>query len=134
MRKKENKYLNFENEYCNFLPYDWATIEGISRPLLYKVVTENFQSLGLRRNPNILTFPPGRWVILDDDLIVPGKGDWGGIWCTLKISKARELGKYMKEKHKTDTKIFLTVVDKPLYANSYRIKSVGVMLLEEIKQ
>jgi len=134
MRESRENILNFENQYCCFRPHDWTTIEGISRPVIFKVVTESYQSLGLRRNPNILTFPPGRWVILDDDLIVPGKGDWGGIWSALTQSKAKGLSNYMKDKKNINTNIFLTALDKPLYANSYRVKSVGIMLLQEIKQ
>lgn len=40
----------------------------------------------------------------------------------------------MKDKKNINTNIFLTALDKPLYANSYRVKSVGIMLLQEIKQ
>jgi len=134
MRESRENILNFENQYCCFRPHDWTTIEGISRPVIFKVVTESYQSLGLRRNPNILTFPPGEWVILDENLIVPGKGDWGGIWSALTKSKARGLSNYMKDKKNINTNIFLTALDKPLYANSYRVKSVGIMLLQEIKQ
>jgi len=134
MKEQNRTIMNFENEYCSFKPYDWTTIEGISRPVIFKVVTDNYQSLGLRKNPNILTFPPGQWVILDEESIVPGKGDWGGIWSTLTKSKAKGLVKYEKDKYNKVTNIFLTALNEPLFANNYRVKSVGVMLLGEVKE
>lgn len=134
MIERRKDVLFFENEYCCFKPYDWTTIEGVRRPVTLKVVTDNYQSLGLRRNPNILTFSLGQWVQLDEKSIKTGKGDWGGIWSTLTISRARELGEYMNSNYNINTNIFLTALDKPLYANSYRVKSGGVMLLEEIKK
>lgn len=132
MRESRKNISNFENEYCTFRPYDWATIDGISRPILYKVVTIDNKSLGLRHNPNIMVFTPGEWVILDENSIVPGKSDWGGIWSALTKSKAKELSKYMKNKKSIDTNIFLTAIYEPLFANSYRVKSGGVMLLENL--
>lgn len=132
MRERSKNILPFENEYCCFRPYDWMTIEGISRPVIFKVVTESYQSLGLRRNPNILTFPPGEWVILDEDSIVPGKDDRGGIWAARTRGTANEIKKYMLEKRGQETKIFLTVIDRPVFISNQkdRVKSGGVMLLE----
>lgn len=137
MRESRENILNFENQYCCFRPHDWTTIEGISRPVIFKVVTtDNNKSLGLRHNPNIMTFPPGHWVILDEDSIVPGKGDWGGIWAARTRGTANEIKKYMMETRGEETKIFLTVIDRPVFINRQkdRIKSGGVMLLEEVKK
>lgn len=137
MSERRKNILNFENEYCSFKPYDWITIEGVSRPVIFKVVkNENNKSLGLRHNPNIMTFPQGQWVVLDDNLIVPGEGDWGGIWAARTKGTANEIKKYMIETRGEETKIFLTVIDRPVFINKQkdRVKSGGVMLLEEIKQ
>jgi hypothetical protein len=57
-----------------------VTLDDIVYPLGYKVVTAEMKSLGLRRNPNILTYPLDEWYILPPDQIEEGKGDWGGIW------------------------------------------------------
>ncbi len=45
----------------------------------YKVFTTELKSLGLRRNPNILTFIPNEWYFLETKDIVEGSGDFGGI-------------------------------------------------------
>ena len=107
-------------------------IEGIPCPLGYKIVKEDLTSLGLRKNPNIMTFPIGEWVTLPDDEVTSGKEDWGGIWTALKKGSINTLKNYMMEMYGTETRAFLTAMDRPVYANSYRIKSQGVMLLEEI--
>lgn len=98
----------------------------------YKVVTENLQSLGLRKNPNIMDFKVGEWVILPVEEIEPGKGDWGGVWSAKNLSGARKLQKYMQEKHDIPTRIFAAELQGLLYSNSYRVKSGGIKLLEEI--
>ncbi len=99
----------------------------------HRVVTENMQSLGLRNNPNIITYPFQEWVYLKTDQIQKGKSDWGGIWVARTPSRAKGLHKYMKQKHKTPTRIFKSAIDKILYANDYRIKTNAIILLEEIK-
>lgn len=98
----------------------------------YRVVTEGMQSLGLRRNPNIITYPFQKWFYLSEDQIKKGKEDWGGIWVTRTPSSAKALTKYMKKKHHTPTRIFKSAIDKILYVNDYRIKTNAIILLEEI--
>ena len=122
----------FVGDECEFIPCGWAMIEGIPCPLGYKIVKEDLTSLGLRKNPNIMTFPIGEWVTLPDDEVTSGKEDWGGIWTALKKGSINTLKNYMMEMYGTETRAFLTAMDRPVYANSYRIKSQGVMLLEEI--
>ena len=100
--------------------------------IAYKVVTQNLQSLGLRKNPNIMTFKLDEWIYLPKKDIVSGKGDWGGIWVAKQKSGATKLKKYMKNKYNIDTRIFVTQIDNILFSNSYRIKTNGVRLLEEI--
>jgi len=124
--------LAFTSEECEFTPCGWASIEGEFFPLGYKVVTLDLKSLGLRKNPNIMTFPVGEWVVLPDLEVSLGNGDWGGIWTALHKGSIATLQNYMLEKYDVKTRAFLTAMKRPVYANSYRIKSAGVMLLSEI--
>lgn len=122
----------YVSKECIFYPRGWATIGGVQYPLGYKIVTEDQKSLGLRKNPNIMTFPTGVWVILPDEQITVDNDDWGGIWTALNKGSIKILKYYMWNKYGTPTRAFLTAMYRPVYANSYRIKSQGVMLLEEI--
>lgn len=122
----------FKNNYTEFTPTSWVEIDKVARPLLFKVVTEDLKSLGLRKNPNIMTFEIGTWAISSTE-IKAGNSDIGGIWCALKISGAKTLRKYMYDQYRIKTKIFKTTVDLPLYSNSYRVKSRAVYLIEEIE-
>ena len=131
-RLSGNLTREFENEYCRFKPSGWEEIDGLLRPVLFKVLTKDLKSLGLRRNPNIIEFPVGEWVRLSDDELRTGNGDWGGIWSALKLSGARTLTKYILEKYNLSTRTFEVALDTPLYANSYRVKSRGVILLREL--
>lgn len=45
------------------------------RDFRYKVVTQNMESLGLRKNPNIMKFVVGKWVELPDEEIQVGSAD-----------------------------------------------------------
>jgi hypothetical protein len=98
----------------------------------YKVVTGDLKSLGLRKNPNILEFKIGEWFYLPKSDIEENNKDWGGIWVARELSDAKKLKNYMKTKYNRDTRIFRTALDKILYANSYRIKTNGVLMFEEI--
>lgn len=130
----------FENDKCKFTPCGWIKIENDVFPkkyceffpLGYKVVTEDMKSLGLRKNPNIMTFPINEWVVLPDEEIKAGEDDWGGIWTALRKGSIKTLQNYCLEKYQMKTRAFLTAMYQPVFANSYRIKSQGVMLLEEI--
>jgi len=124
--------VTFVSEECEFTPCGWAKIEGEFFPLGYKVVTADLRSLGLRKNPNIMTFPIGEWAMQPEEFIIPGKEDFGGIWTALHKGSIATLQNYMQEKYDIKTRAFLTAMKRPVYANSYRIKSAGVMLLTEI--
>jgi len=126
---------HFVSSECEFSPCGWARIEDVYYPLGYKVVTCDLQSLGLRKNPNILIFPVGEWMKLSEDEVTVGNthwSGWGGVWSALERGGAATLSKYMMEKYDIKTRTFLTAMYRPLFANSYRIKSQGVFLLEEI--
>ena len=108
------------------------TIDGIVRAIGYKVVTRDMKSLGLRRNPNILTYKLGEWYFLPESEVHEGPEDWGGIWVARALSGATTLQKYMKSQYNRETRIFKSAIDSVLYHNSYRTKTNGVLLLEEI--
>ena len=101
--------------------------------IAYKVVTNDMKSLGLRNNPNILKYSIYTPFYLQKSEIVKGKSDYGGIWVARKLSGAKTLQKYMKSKYNKNVRIFKVIIDKILYANSYRIKTNGLKFLEEIK-
>jgi hypothetical protein len=131
-RLSENRPREFENEYCKFRPFEWQEVDGLLRPILFKVVTSDLKSLGLRRNPNIIQYSVGEWITLSDDETQAGITDWGGIWSVLRLSRAKTLTKYMFEKYSVVTRTFWIAVDSPLFANDYRVKSQGVIFLEEM--
>ena len=107
-------------------------VGGIESRIGYKVVTEDLKSLGLRKNPNILTFPIGVVVELFDKDIVRGNGDWGGIWMARTISNAKKLQDYMSDKYDRSTRLFKATLDEVLFVNNYRIKTNAVKLYEEV--
>lgn len=94
----------------------------------YKVITEKMQSLGLRRNPNIMTFELNKW----KDELNPqvGNKDRGGIWCCNKLSSAKAVQKYYKRYGKS--RIFECEIGSILYENSYRTKTVRIKLINEV--
>jgi hypothetical protein len=109
-----------------------VTLEGVRYFVGYKVVTDDMKSLGLRKNSNIVQFPVNKWVNLPPEQIVPGKGDYGGIWLAVSLGNARGLQRYMFNKREQETRIFEAIVDNLLYFNSYRMKVGGIKLLEEL--
>ena len=98
----------------------------------FKVVTPDMQSLGLRKNPHILTFQPGEWLSLPDDQIVQGRGVWGGIWAAAKIGGANTLVKYMADQYDLKCRLFRAQIGKVLYENSYRVKTDRILLVQEL--
>lgn len=100
--------------------------------IYYKIFTKELKSLGLRRNPNILTFIPNEWYYLEKDQIKEGQSDFGGIWVCRGIGGANTLTNYMLNKHNIETRAFIVLIDNILYSNSYRLKTNGIFLKEEI--
>lgn len=127
-----NERIPYTNEHTSFVPRGWVDVDGLWRPLVFKVVTQDLQSLGLRHNPTIMTFPVGQWVYEGNELVA-GKEDHGGIWSALLPSGAKTITKYMARMYGVEARTFLATVDNPLYANqSYRVKSEAVYLIKEI--
>jgi len=106
--------------------------------IYYKVVTKDLRSLGLKRNPNRMTFIPGRWVKLPEDQIRSGSEDWGGIWTATTPGEAKKLKHYAEVKRRKNKlkgcRIFATCVGKLLYENrsKTRIKTDAVFLEAEL--
>jgi hypothetical protein len=96
---------------------------------MYKVVTEDLKSLGLRKNPTILSFPLHEWVL--SPTVSYDKKDAGGIWCCEKLSAARALKKYFELKYGR-ARIFECAIGMVLFQNSYRTKTDKVRLITEI--
>jgi len=96
--------------------------------MYYKVVTENMESLGLRRNPTILKYKLNKWI--KSPTIKEGSSDDGGIWVVKTKSNANKLVKYMRKMHKVNCLIFEAKIGKILYENNYRIKVNKVKLYE----
>ena len=109
-----------------------VTLEGKTYSLGFKVVTENLESLGIRKNPNIVQYPINEWYFLESDKIVEGVGDFGGIWVTRTLSGANNLRKYMQKHYSKKTRIFRAALKKILYFNSYRIKTDGIFMFDEL--
>jgi hypothetical protein len=98
----------------------------------YKVVRANMTSLGLRKNPNIMTFKLGEWIYLPEEQVVEGIFDYGGIWLARTEGRANAYKKYMRRQHNAETRIFYSLIDRILFANQDRLKTNGIKLLEEL--
>lgn len=106
----------------------------------YKVVTHDMKSLGLRKNPNVMTFPINKWIYEPKDRISYDDSDLGGIWVAQTLSGAKGLLKYLKKKSIKENnpdiakaRIFEVEIGNILYQNSYRVKTDKVKFLKEIK-
>lgn len=99
-------------------------------PHFYKVVTKDMKSLGLRRNPTILTYKLNKWI--KSPTIKNNKDDDGGIWVTRTLSNANTLKKYMQNKYGQNCKIFKVIIGEYLYGNSYRIKTDKVKFIAAV--
>lgn len=97
----------------------------------FKVTTSNRQSLGLRGNPTILTFPLREWV--KSPTIKKCSCDDGGIWLASSLSNAKRLKKYMMIYYKKRCRIFRATVGQILYRNNYRVKTDKIRCEVEIK-
>ena len=98
--------------------------------ICYKVVTEEMQSLGLRRNPTILTYKVDKEIAEMYPMI--GPCDMGGIWASKTRGRANEVKKYMKEKYNVDARLFEAWGRGILYESRNRYKLEEIFLEEEI--
>jgi len=108
-------------------------VNGVLRPVGYRVVNaDGLTSLGLRRNPNILTYPINGWYSLPKDWIEPGPQDWGGISIARTKGKAKWMQKYMKEKHNMGTRVFKTAFTDVIHHKEWRMKASKILMFKEM--
>ncbi len=131
---KNNKDYYYANRGFEYTPPGWVEIENVLHPLGYKVVTLDLKSLGLRKNPTIIAYPLHEWILEPNNLIKSAE-DSGGIWSGASLASARKTQKYCLDKEKNPflTRVFYAAIYNPVFANDYRVKSQGLMVLEEIK-
>ncbi len=114
-----------------------TSLDGERYLMGYRVLTEDMRSLGLRNNPNIMTYKVGEWIMLPEDKIAADDKDWGGIWVCRTPGSARGLMKYMMRYHGTLTRSFTAALKSPLLNSEsnwgYRMKTSGIYLMEEVK-
>ncbi|MGP8322429.1 MAG: hypothetical protein ACT6FG_00305 [Methanosarcinaceae archaeon] len=111
---------------------DSGTFQGEKVTVAYKVVTGEMRSLGLRHNPNLLTYPKGEWCEMPDKWIEDGGTDWGGFWVSRTKSGAKGLRKYVFEMHGIKARIFKAYLGNLLFYNTYRIKTDKIYLSREL--
>lgn len=109
-----------------------TAFEGKMHHVGYKVVTSDMHSLGLRHNPNILTYLHKEWLILPPEWIEEGGTDWGGFWASRTKSGAKRLREYVKDMHDIDGRIFKAYLGTLLFYNTYRIKTDRIYLGREL--
>lgn len=106
--------------------------------ICYKVVTKDMRSLGLRNNPNRITFTVGEWIRLPKNQVKSGRGDWGGIWVVTTAGEAKGLKRYAEVERRKDRlkncRIFVTRIGEILYENKSktRIKTNAVYFEAEL--
>lgn len=130
---KTRDFVYSHNDF-EYTPPGWIKLESRWYPLGYKVVTLDNKSLGLRKNPTIFEYPLGIWVYEDKDILIPKRTDYGGIWSGASLSSARKTREYCRTRRKDpfETKIYLAAIKNPIYANSYGVKSQGIMILKQL--
>lgn len=133
MERQFTKEFYYSDGKFEYTPPGWTKVKNLWYPLGFKVVTNENISLGLRKNPTPLYFPIHEWVKIKKEDLIFSNDDAGGIWSALKRSGADTLKKYMMDQYNKPTTIYLTALFNPVFANSYRVKSQGVMLLEKLK-
>lgn len=98
--------------------------------MFYKVTTFDRRSLGLRKNPTILTFPLKKWI--KSPVVREGSSDEGGIWLAISLSNAKHLKKYMFDHYRKRCRIFRASIGEVLFRNSYRVKTDKVRCEMEV--
>jgi len=110
------------------------SIDGKDYNLGYRVTTLDMKSLGFKNNPYIHQYPMNEWYFLPEENLVPGEDDWGGIWVARTMSKGKGTvyDAYRRKTNPMKTRFFKALFDEVLYVNSYRIKTNGICIIEEI--
>lgn len=98
----------------------------------YRVVTSDLKSLGLRNNPNIVTYKINDWTFPVEEDVIEDISDNGGLWLARTPGSARAYQKYMIKKHEQETRVFKSLIDRVLFANNEKIKTNKVFMFEEM--
>lgn len=130
---KTKDFVYYKNDF-EYTPPGWIKTEGHWYPLGYRVTTLDNESLGLRKNPTIFKYNIGEWV-MENNILIPERTDNGGVWSGASLSSARKTQSYcLNRKEKPfETRIYYAALYNPIFANSYGVKSEGLMILEELK-
>ena len=97
----------------------------------YKVVAlPGLTSTGLLHS-SILSYKRKRWTHPAEP---PQKGKHGpgGCWANRSIGQARSLQRYLWDRYKMKTAIFLCLIDRILFESSYRTKTNRLFLLDQV--
>lgn len=129
---KTRDFVYYKNNFV-YTPPGWARLDNTWYPLGFRVTTLDNRSLGLRNNPTIFEYNIGEWVVENNPLIAQ-RTDNGGIWSGSSLSSARKTQSYClnRKDNPFETKIFYAALYNPIYANSYGVKSEGLMILEAL--
>ena len=114
-----------KNQYIYTVEFD------IERPVLYKVVTPDWKSLGLRNNPHILTYALGEWTEIDHEP-THVRDDYG-IWAYRRQGQANHAWRYMKQQHNLECRLLFCVGGEVLHIpNDNRLTVNKIMPLEQL--
>ena len=99
---------------------------------VFKVVTPDLRSLGLRQNPTILTYRLGRWV--RSPKRQAQRADAGGIWAARSLAGARSLVRYMRKNYRVACRVFEAQIEaeRIVRQNSYRVQAPRLRLIREL--
>jgi hypothetical protein len=130
---KTREYSYFKNNF-EYTPPGWVNLDHKWYPLGFRVTTMDNKSLGLRNNPTIFTYSKGNWV-LETKPLISERTDNGGIWSGASLSSAHKTQSYClnRKENPFETKIYYAALYNPIFANSYGVKSEGLMILDEVK-
>ena len=130
---KTKEFIYYKSDF-EYIPPGWIKLNNQWYPLGFRVTTLENESLGLRKNPTIFKYDIGRWVT-ETNILIAERTDNGGIWSGASLSSARKTQSYClnRKENPFKTKIYYSALYNPIYANSYGVKSEGLMILEEVK-
>lgn len=131
---KRDGYYYSSGEF-EYTPPGWVRLEQRWYPLGFRVLTNDLKSLGLRGNTTILTYKIGEWTKLQKSQLIFDDVDEGGIFSGVSLSAARKTQESCRNRQRNpfETRVFYAAILNPFLSNSYKVKSQGLMLLEELR-
>lgn len=130
---KTRDFVYYKNNF-EYTPPGWVNLDGMWYPMGYRLVRQDLSSLKLRNNPTPLQYKIGEWVMLPKNELIAQMVDRGGIFSSASRSSSRKTEQSCQTRMKEpfNPRIFYAALYNPIAANSYAVKSQGLMLLEEI--